>query len=671
MKKTRTGIWVIFSLLISALLFPGKTTADVEKRGMVPEDYYRFISVTDPQISSDGLRVAFVVSTVAEDKKSRESKIWLAAADGGSEPVCFTQGPNDRSPRWSPDGDSIAFLSNRNKKTQVFRISSLGGEAFPLTELEESILSFHWSPDGSRLLLVLKTAEDAAKQQDKKEPQPDLQVVRNAKYKANGVHPYLDENRSHLWVFDLASKKATQITRGDAWDDSAPAWSPDGKWIAFVSDRTGEQYEGSSNDDIWIISADGGEPRRLTTQPHQDVYPQWSPDGRTIAYLRTDNPYAQPEIYLVPREGGEPKCITEKVDRIPSGFKWAPDGKSLYYITDDLGRNPLFRLDVASGQAVRITEEPVGLKNLSVSKNAPLLAFTLEDEVRLPEVWVSDASGKAMQQITRFNAPFLETLALQKAEEYWLTNEAGMKVQGFLIKPLGFEPGRKYPLILYIHGGPGGLWGHLWFHEFQMAAAKGFAVYFVNFRGSTGYGHDFQKAVNFDYGGPDFRDNMLGLDDILKRTNWIDANRLGVTGGSHGGFLTNWTITQTTRFKAAVTVRSISDWISAFGEQDITPREMRFEFNGTPWDNYEYYWNRSPIKFAPRIKTPTLIIHSDQDYRCPLGQAQELFYALKLYGVPTEMLIFQGENHDLSRTGKPMNLVEALKRTLAWFEKYL
>lgn len=215
------------------------------------------------------------------------------------------------------------------------------------------------------------------------------------------------------------------------------------------------------------------------------------------------------------------------------------------------------------------------------------------------------------------------------------------------------------------------MWGHLWSHEFQMLAAKGYAVYFVNFRGSTGYGYDFQKTVRFDYGGVDYRDNMQGLDDLLKRIDWIDSERLGVTGGSHGGFLTNWVITQTDRFKAAVTQRSISNWISAHGEQDFTPRQMRIEFNGTPWENYDLYWDRSPLKYANKIKTPTLIIHSDQDYRCPLGQAQELFYALKIHNVPTEMIIFKGENHGLSRTGKPVNLVERINRLIGWFDKYL
>jgi len=673
MKKAKYVFFLLLFLGVSSMIFSQEKREEIKVRGMIPEDYYSFLFASDPQISPNGQWVAFVVSKVSEDRRSRESSIWLVPTSGTAEPIRFTHGPSDSSPRWSPDGKHIAFLSNRGKKTQVYLISSQGGEAFPLTEVEEGVSSFQWYPDGSRMLLMLRTEEKMTKnpEGEKKEPRPDIQVIERARYKANGVHPYLDEKRTHIFVFDIASKKISQITKGEDWNDSDPVWSPDGKWIAFSSDRTGEEYEGSSNNDVWIIPADGGELKQLTTQPHQDTYPQWSPDGKTIAYLRTDKPYAQPEICLVSPLGGEHKCITEKVDRIPSGFKWAPDGRNIYYITNDLGQDPLFRLDVKTGEAQKLTQEPVSLRSLSISKDGSVLAFMLEDELRMPEVWVSDVSRKKVKQLSHFNTAFLKTLALQKVEEYWFTNDANQQVQGFLIRPMDWQPGKKYPLILYIHGGPSGMWGHSWSHEFQMIAAKGYAVYFVNFRGSTGYGHEFQRAVNFDYGGVDYRDNMQGLDDLLKRVDWIDANRLGVTGGSHGGFLTNWIITQTDRFKAAVTHRSISDWISAFGEQDFTPREMQIEFNGTPWDNYQLYWDRSPIKYANRIKTPTLIIHSDQDYRCPLGQAQELFYALKLHNIPTEMVIFQGENHNLSRTGKPVNLVEAIKILLNWFDIYL
>ena len=665
---------LLFSLGQSTSLLAGSHT-QIQKRGMIPEDYYNFTSVSNLQISPDGKEIAFIVSKVSEDKKSRESCIWIVPSDGSKDPIRFTRGPKDRSPRWTPDGKHIAFLSGRDKKTQVYLISTQGGEAYAITDLEEGVSSFQWSPDRKHILLVRRTEEGAKKKEgeddEKEEVKPDITVIKNSKYRANGVHPYLDKKRSHLWMFDIESKLTTQITKGQDWNDSQPVLSPDGKQIAFVSDRTGKEYEGSQNNDIWVISAQGDSLKQITTQANQDSYPQWSPDGKSIAYLRTDKPYAKSEIYVVSLEQSKHKCLTTDLDRNFRGFQWSPSGRYIYFSDNDRGSVRLFRLDVQTGKAEKLNQDPVSLRNLSISRDGTLLAFTLEDEKRLSEIWVSDALGKNMRQLTNYNTSLLQSLKLSEAEEYWFTNDAGIKVQCFLFKPIDWQQGKEYPLILNIHGGPSGMWGHSWFHEFQMLAAKGYAVYVVNYRGSTGYGYEFQDAVRFDYGGVDYQDNLQGVDDIVKRIEWVDSNRLGITGGSHGGYLTNWIITQTDRFKAAVTQRSISNWISAHGEQDFTPQQMRTEFNGTPWENFNLYWDRSPIKYADRIKTPTLIIHSDQDYRCPLGQAQELFYALKIHGIPTEMVIFNGESHGLSRTGKPINLVERLERLIDWFDRYL
>jgi dipeptidyl aminopeptidase/acylaminoacyl peptidase len=544
----------------------------------------------------------------------------------------------------------------------------VGGEAQSLTDTEESIGSFIWFPDGKSMVLVMRTGP--ATSDEDEGPKPDVREHRDSKYKANGIG-YLDEKRSHLWRFDLDSGELTQLTDGEAWNDSNPTVSPDGQWVAFDSDRTGDEYEGGSNDDVWIVPSTGGNIRKLTTHPHRDGSPLWSPDGRHIVYSRTDEPYAQSDLFVIPLEGGEPRRLTGAFDHNPRNVKWASGGESLYLTADDRGTHPLFRLNVETGDDEKIVDEPVRIANLDVSRDGKTLAFTLEDERRLAEVWVLDTATGTTKALSSFNVEFLDALALQPAEEFWFTNDADMKVQGFLVRPVNWQPGEKYPLVLNIHGGPSGMWGHSWFHEFQMLAARGYAICFINYRGSTGYGFDFQKTVRRDYGGVDYRDNMQGLDAVLEQYDWIDSERLGVTGGSHGGFLTNWIISQTDRFKAAVTQRSVSNWISAAGQQQYTPREMRIEFGGTLWENYDLYWDRSPLQFADRIKTPTLIIHSDQDYICPLGQAEELFYALKIHDVPVELAVFEGENHNLSRTGKPVNLVERLNRMLEWFERYL
>ncbi|MBW1818038.1 MAG: S9 family peptidase, partial [Deltaproteobacteria bacterium] len=573
-----------------------------QKRGMLPDDYYRFIFVSDPRISPDGERVAFVAAKVSEDKRSRESRIWMVPFDGTKEPVCFTQGNNDRSPRWSPDGKWLAFVSRRDKQPQVHLISPDGGEAFPLTELDASPSSIQWSPDGKKLLMLLRTGEepDAGKSDQKEDPKPDISVIKLSRYQANGQSDYLDEKRAHIWVFDLETKVSKQLTRGMDWNASCPVWSPDSRNIAFVSNRTGKEYEGDQNSDIWIVPAVGGEPKPVTTQSHQDGSPKWSPDGKSIAYVRTDRPYTQPDIYLTRVGNGEHRNLTADFDRILRSFSWSPDGKFLYFTTNDLGVVRLFRLDVGSREVQKLSGDEVSLGSVNLSKDGTRFAFTLGNEIRIPEIWASDSSGGGMKQLTYFNDTLLQSLELRKGEEFWFVNDANMKVQCFLFRPVDFQPDRKYPLILNIHGGPSGMWGRTWFQEFQMLAAKDYGVLVVNYRGSTGYGYGFQHPVVHDYGGVDYRDNIRGLDEALEKYDWIDENRLGVTGGSHGGYLTNWIITQTDRFKAAVTQRSISNWVSAHGTQDFTPQAMRIEFNGTPWENYDFYWDRSPIKYADR-----------------------------------------------------------------------
>jgi len=657
------------------------TDGTAEKRGMVPEDYYRFQFVSDPQISPDGTQVAFVVATVSDDRRSRESSIWIVAADGSTEPRKFTGGTSDRSPRWSPDGMRLAFSSNRDGRSQIYLISIAGGEAAPIADLEKSVSSFQWTPDGAAMLLSIRSdpeedktgaAEETAKDEESK---ADVKVITWARYKANGTG-YLDERRSHLWHLDIESGDLTQITSGADWNDGGASMSPDGARIAFSSNRTGEEYEGDNNSDVWVVPVTGGEPQQLTTNEFGDGSPLWSPDGRRILYTRTDSAYDQSDLHLMPAEGGEAAggetvSLTDDFDRIARNVSWAPDGGSIFFTASDWGATPIFRLDLESGATEKLIEAPVTIGNLRVSKDGQTLAFTLDDEKRLPEIWAMDAAGGEPRQLTRFNEELLAELILQPAEEFRFTNDKGFEVQGFLVRPVGWEDGESYPLILNIHGGPSGMWGHSWFQEFQMLAAQGYAVAFVNYRGSTGYGFDFQKQVRWDYGGADYEDNMQGLEALLERESWIDRDRLGVTGGSHGGFLTNWIISQSDIFAAAVTQRSVSNWVSEAGTQQYTPRMMNLEFNGSLWENYDLYWDRSPIKYAHQIVTPTLIIHSDQDLICPIGQAQELFYALKNMGVPTELVIFEGENHGLSRGGKPVNLVERLTRMIDWFDEYL
>ena len=673
-----------------------------EKRPMVPEDYYRFTFISAPQISPDSSEVVFVAARVSEDRRSRESSLWLVSTAGDDEPVQLTAGLKDKHPRWSPDGSRIAFLrpvavsdeDEADKEAQVFELRRAGGEAQPLTEIDGGVAAFTWSPDGSSLLIERRTeepseeaetgagtgeaeaSEDATQADASQEPEPDVRVIRDAFYKRDSSG-YLDAKRRHLWLFDLESKALRQLTAGADWNDENPDFSPDGKRLAYDSDHSGDELDGGDNDDLWIIEIDseGAEAlptaTQLTDHPHSDTSPRWSPDGRWIAYLHTEAPYEQTDVLLRPAGGGEPRNLTADFDRHPQNIRWSRDSRSLFFTAADRGARRLFALDTDSGRTHSLLRQEASVVDLEVAPRGDLLAFTLQDERRLPEIWISRTDGREARPLTRMNADSLAQLALGRLEAVEFENEAGMTVQGFVLPPIGLQPGATHPLVLNIKGGPGGMWGHAWFHEIQMLAGKGWGVAFVNYRGSTGYGDAHQKAVRLDYGGADFRDNMQFLDVVLERFDWIDRERLFVTGGSHGGFLTNWILTRTDRFRAAVTQRSVSSWLSEAGTQQYTPRQMRQEFGGTLWENFDLYWDRSPLQFADRIKTPTLILHSDEDHICPIGQAQELFYALKAHGVETELVIFRGENHSLSRSGTPVNLVERLRRIIDWFERHL
>jgi dipeptidyl aminopeptidase/acylaminoacyl peptidase len=649
--------------------------ADSLPRGMVPEDYYRMVQLGDPQISPDGSRLAFTVRRVSDDRRSREGGIWVVPSDGSGEPRRLTMGDGDRSPRWAPDGDRLAFLRSDEGTAQLHLIRMDGGEARPVSELKQgSISAFEWFPDGRSVLLTLsldpKVEHPTTAADDPDGPKPDVTVIRNAVYKADGPG-YLDERRLHLWRLDVESGELARVTAGDSlWNDRNAVLSPDGSRIAFNRDSSGNEYDGGFNQDLFVIAAEGGDPP-LLPQPRGRVEgPAWSPDGRRLAYRYTPERYARTHVHVTDLRGAEHRVITREVDLGPSDLTWHPDGTHLLFTADRQGSRPLLRME-SDGSGYRpVIGEDGSVGAFSLSTDGRLVAYTFEHEAAPPELWVAGADGSGARRLTRFNDDLLASLELIRLEEFRFRNAGGGETQGFFFRPVGWTEGRRYPLILNIKGGPAGMWGRQWFHEAQMMAGAGYAVAFVNYRGSTGYGHDHQAAVRLDYGGADAEDNLQAVDEVLARWDWIDPDRLFVTGGSHGGFLTNWLTTRTDRFRAAVTQRSVSNWISEAGTQAYPPRSMQVEFGGTIWENFDLYWGRSPLAHADRVTTPTLVIHSDRDMITPLGQGEEWFYALKALGVPTEMVVFQGEGHGLSRTGTPVNLVERLRRILEWFERW-
>ena len=665
-----------FSIPVLVLLFLSMAPLAVAQetpRGMEPADYYHFQMTGDAQISPDGERIVFVRTTVAEDRRSRETNLWMVPSDGSEEPRRFTRETSDRSPRWAPDGSKIAFISGRGDRPQLYTIRTDGGEAEAVTELKQgSISAYEWLPDGERMLLTLSidpTVTDPTEEAEEPEgPQPDTTMVREALYRT-GPGSYLDETRRTLWLLSIEDGALEMLVGDKAYHVHNAAVSPDGAHVAYNADKTGEAFDAGFNQDIHVLRLEDGEVRTLETPERRAQRPVWSPNGQHLLYHHEADRYEPTELHRIPVEGGAPEVVHYGMALTTSSVQW-PDGhEQPFFGADYRGSRPIFQL-ADGGEYTRLTGEGASLSQPSFSSDGSRMAFTKENETTLPEVWTAHADGSDTRQLSSFNEALLDTLIVQPYERFSFSHDGGGEADAFVLKPVGYEEGQTYPLVLNIKGGPAGMWGHQWFHEMQMLAAAGYGVVFTNYRGSTGYGYDFQSEVRLDYGGVDFRDNMTLVDEALERLDWVDDERLLVTGGSHGGFLTNWITTQTDRFRAAVTQRSVSNWVSEAGTQTYPPRQMNAEFGGSLWENYDLYWDRSPLQFADQVTTPTLIIHSKDDHITPIGQGQEWFYALKNAGVPTEMVMFAGEGHGLSRGGTPVNLVERLNQILRWFGEW-
>ena len=663
-----TTLLALLTLAVAPLL--------AQTRGITPEDYFAFEFLSDPHISPDGKLVAYVVTKVDRAQNRRNSAIWMVAADGSRAPWQFTTSPQSvSSPRWSPDGRSLAFISSRpsaegnsqeQPRPQVYVLSLEGGEARRVTNLKNGVSLFQWSPDGSRLVVVSRIGPSDSRPENK--DRSDVRHYKNIRYKFNDTG-WFDDRRTHLWVVDVKTGTAQQITEGHDWNDSDPQWSPDGTKIAFVSNRTGKEYEDSRNADVWVVSAEGGALTKISDHEESDNSPRWSPDGKTIAFIGATREREHPKIWLVPATGGTASVLAANgLDLIPTGLEWADDGRALFFETGVKGEYHLFRVDLASKAIAQVTTGARAVRAVDFSKGA--MVYTVNDFKHLDDLYIADLNGKNERQLTRLNQALWKQLQLSDVERFTYKSADNWDVDGFIVKPVGYQEGKKYPVILNIHGGPAGMYGVDWFHEFQVYAAKGYGVLYTNPRGSTGYGQKFERGIVGEWGGKDYQDVMNGVDAALKRYAWIDADRLGVTGGSYGGYLTNWIVGHTDRFKAAVTLRSVTNFVSDEGTRDGAYGHSP-DFGGDLFEKFDLYWDRSPLKYAKNVKTPTLILHSDNDFRVPLEQGEQWFRALKLFGVTTEIVMFPRENHNLKRTGEPKHLVESLNWQLYWFARFI
>jgi dipeptidyl aminopeptidase/acylaminoacyl peptidase len=668
------------SLSLLVLCFFATSTCFAQLRGITAEDYFAFEFLSDPHLSPDGKIVAYVITKIDRAQNRRNSSIWMVATDGSRPPWQFTTSPQSASsPRWSPDGQSLAFTSARTDnpapagtteqpRSQVYVLSMAGGEARKVTSLKNGVSNFQWSPDGNRLAVVSRIGPNDGRTESK--DRSDVRHYKNSSYKFNDSG-WFDDRRTHLWVIDLKAGNAKQITEGDDWNDSDPQWSPDGAKLAFVSNRSGKEYEDSRNSDVWVIAASGGSLTKISDHDESDNSPRWSPDGRTIAFTGELHDRDHPKVFLAPATGGAPSVLAANgLDLIPTGLEWANDSKSIYFESGFKGEFQLFRIDLAKKMSEQISSGPRALRNSDFNARTNTRVYMVNDFKHLDDLYASDLNGNKERKLTSLNEALWKQLKLADVERFTYKSADDWDVDGFLVKPIGWEADKKYPLILSVHGGPAGQYGVDWYHEFQVYAAKGYAVLFTNPRGSTGYGQKFERGIAGEWGGKDYVDVMNGVDAAIKLYPWIDTQRMGVTGGSYGGFMTNWIVGHTNRFKAAVTLRSVVNFISDEGTRDGAYGHTT-DFDGDLFDKFDLYWDRSPLKYAKNVKTPTLILHSDNDFRVPIEQGEQWFRALKHFGVTTEIVMFPRENHNLTRTGEPKHLVESLNWQLYWFDRFL
>ena len=664
--------------LLSAAIALQAQAAGTEPGHLTIGHYFELDSVSDPQLSPEGDWIAYSVTTQNLDDDSWSSQVWAVPASGG-EPVPMTGKEAYASyaprPRWSPDGKYLAFLSPREGDiNQVWSLPRRGGEAVKLTDTAQTVMAFEWSPDSKRLLLLLQdptAAEKARKEQGdeyEEKTQPPW-VIDRIQFKTDYVG-YLDRRRTHIYLLDIGSKELTQLTSGD-YDDSEPAWSPDGKQIVFTSNRT-EEPDLNYNTDIWVVSSDPGQaprdPVRVTDTPGADASPAWSPDGKYITHTSMTRPevidYAFAHLAVSPAKGGETRILTEELDRQAFYPKFSPDGKHIWFVLEDSGELALVRIGPDGGEIERLVQGANVVSTFGFGRGGEIAAMVSRPHLP-PEVFLYK-DGKLAQR-TFTHKELLDGLTLGEVEKVQFNSRDGTPIEGFIIKPPGFVEGKRYPTILNIHGGPQSQYDYGFQYEAQLYAANGYLVVQPNPRGSTGYGQEFCLGIWQDWGGHDYEDVMAAVDDAIER-GWADPDRLGVVGWSYGGMLVDHVITKTDRFKAAVTGASEVLYVVNYGH-DMYQRWWENEL-GLPWEPEARarYERISPFNRLDRVVTPTLIMGGEEDWNVPIINSEQLYLALKRLGVDTQLVVYPGEYHNIST---PSYVKDMYQRFLGWFGERL
>ncbi len=655
------------------------------RRPVQPDDLLRIKTVTDVQIAPDGRRIAFVVTELDAESDEIRSRIWLVSADGGpTRPLTYGPG-RDSAPRWSPDGRFLAFLSDRpgraGDRPQLYVLPMDGGEPRRLTDLERGAGPAVWSPDGQMLLFAARVAKEAAPSdaEARRRWEQRPRVVTRAHYKDDGSG-YTFDAASQLFVVPLDGGPPRQITSGEA-SSREPAWSPDGRRVAFVRTRTGPADYNLT--DLWVCDADGGNTQRLTDDVGRAAAPAWSPDGRTIACYGTDTQVPtlggeMTRVWLVPAEGGPPRNLTAAYDRSPYATPagppappvWSPDGATLTLLVADAGDVHAVRITVESGAVEPLITGERQVTWLSAVPGGPI-AFAAHDPLTPGDVFVCRWDGVEERRLTDLNGALLAELALPRVERRQFRSPNGGEIEGWLVHPL--DGRRPAPLLVHIHGGPHSFSGNAFkmssFYEYVLAG-RGWATLALNPSGSGSYGRDFMRSLLGRWGEYDLPEQLAAIDQLVAE-GIADPERLAVTGYSYGGYMTAWVVGHTDRFKAAVVGAPVTNLESFFGTSDIGMWFGPGEMLGDIFTARDTYRRLSPVQYVDRVTTPTLILHGEADDRCPIGQGEEFYIGLVAAGrAPCEFVRYPGASHLFLGQGRPSHRVDYCRRVVAWVERY-
>jgi dipeptidyl aminopeptidase/acylaminoacyl peptidase len=668
---------------------------NIDKRKITAEDLYQFELIFNPRLSPDGAHVVYGQQWVDRENEKKYMNLWIASTspDEQDGPRRFTYGnQKDANPEWSPDGRQIAFLSNRanlDRPAQIYLIPFHGGEAQPLGEIEGEIKNIAWSPNGSLLLCAIRKTDPEAIERREDEQKKKLGVVARhydrVFYKLDG-YGYLPKERTHLWTVDTQTGKATQLTDHPIYDENFPAWSPDGEWIAFISNRSDDPDFNPDVNDLYVMPAAGGEMRRIPAPVGEKSLPAFSPDGKWIAYYAMEGEaqwFKNNGLWIVPADGSQaPRNLTERHDLHVDAWTindlgqpetmpptWSPDSQTLYFPITKHGSSALLSISTQGDNLMTVIDDQGVVGSFSFDRDHKRLAYFFGKMLDPGQVFFRAENG-SLSQLTHVNQNLLDEIDLGQVETVWIQGSAGNHLQGWILKPPGFDASQRYPSILEIHGGPLTQYGFYFMHEFYYLAAQGYIVHFCNPRGGRGYGEEHARAIWGGWGGADY-DDLMDWTDYLAKQPYIDPDRMGVTGGSYGGYMTAWIIGHTPRFRAAVAQRCVSNLVSMWGSSDFNWVFQQELNNKPPFEDLQKFWDHSPMKAIGNAKTPTLVIHSENDLRCPIEQGEQVFVALKKLGVDSEMVRFPDEFHGLSRTGRTDRRIARLNHIRRWFDKYM